>query len=172
MLRVHSGVIALVLAPTLLLGAGAWAEQGVYRAFAGWGLGARFETAGAPTLHNTLLLESNFGITDQVNWHGPLLLELGRARAITLGSGLEYVYFNTNHWRLDAGVGLALRRGLFTPEPWRPVPFLKTSARWLFAWGTGASLSVHLARPLGSGAAESAPALHLYPTLALYQEFW
>ena len=148
------------------------AEEGVYRALADGGVGVRLEPGSPADAGGALVLESTYGLTDRFNWEGPLLVDFGRDAALTVGSGLEYVYFGTNHWRMDVGMGVGARTGLFTAEPWRLAPYTKASVRWLFTWGIGASLGIHLVHPLGTSGDETSATLRVYPMLSLYQKLW
>jgi hypothetical protein len=155
----------------LLLCGSARAEQGLFTALAGAGPGLQLGAPGAATGPVTLLLESNLGLSDRVNWEAPLFLELGGPAAVRVGTGVEYVYVNTNHWRLDVGIGLSARRLLFQPDRWRLAPYATGSVRWLFAWGLGAALGLHVAAPPNESQ-EPGLVVRGYPTLGLYQEFW
>jgi hypothetical protein len=63
----------------LCLSLAARAESGVYTGLAGGG--TAISVVPTPSLRGALLLESVYGITDTINWEGPLLLELGGGEA-------------------------------------------------------------------------------------------
>lgn len=104
-----------------------------------------------------------------MNWDGPLIVTVGRDTAITAGSGLEYVYYQTNHWRLNAGFGLALA------VPSGPVGggvYAESAARWLVGWGWGASVELHGIALSQLSDLTAWQGLRIYPCVALHQEFW
>jgi len=157
------------LALLVLLGAApARADRFLYTAHAGGGALVRLTPTEAPRVQGQVLLESVFGVTDDFNVEVPLLIELGPP-ALSLGAGVEYVFFHDNHWRLDVGIGAAARYA-FAGQAFGAAPYLKASVRWLFAWGLGAQLGFHaLVQVAGP---EPVPTFLLFPGLALYQEFW
>lgn len=157
---------ALLLAALLVPGV-AVAEQWVYSAFGGGGVGVHLAPSGPPRAAGTVMLESVFGLTDELNLETVLLLELERTAAASVGVGLEYVYFQRNHWRLEVGAGVALRYAFSPTGMLHPGPYLMAAVRWLFAWGIGASVSLHV---LTSQYASLE--IVAFPSLSLYQEFW
>lgn len=159
----------LVLALTVLASTSpARAERRVYSAYAGGGADIQVESAGA-TAQGAVILQSVYGFTDHLNLETPLFLEIGDPGAVTSAMGLEYASARSNHWSLNVGGGTALRfpieRG---PRPGVGV-YAEASVRWRFGWGVGLSLGVHLIYSVDT---TRAGALHVYPGLTAFQEFW
>ncbi|MHB8877612.1 MAG: hypothetical protein ACYC8T_28305 [Myxococcaceae bacterium] len=167
----RAGLAALGLA-AIVLPATASAERWVYTGHAGGGVGLQLVPAPVSRPAGTVFLESVLGLGDRVNLEAPALIELGANPALTIGTGAEYVYLETNHWRLSVGAGGSLRYRFGAADPLRFAPYLTGAVRWLFTWGVGASLGVHLLFPVGATPAEPGVSVRAYPSLCLYQEFW
>lgn len=157
----RAGLIAALVLPAL-----AAAEPWVYSAHGSGGVAVPVGGGDEAAPVGTVLLQSVFSLSDAFNVEGTLLFELGRGGAGALGLGAEYVYFRSNHWRLQVGAGLAARLTFQAPLAWDLCPYLATSVRWRFAWGLGAVLGVHVFAPL------SAVSFRVVPSLGLFQEFW
>lgn len=143
------------------------AERRVYSAYAGGG--ADILVTDDPAAQGVVILQSVYGFTDHLNLETPLFVEIGESGAVTTAMGLEYASDRSNHWSLNVGGGTALR----FPVDRRPRPgvgvYAEASVRWRFGWGVGLSLGVH---GIYSVDTAGAGALHVYPGLTAFQEFW
>lgn len=144
----------------------------VYTAFAGGGAALQFDPAA--TVGGSVILESVYGITRGINWEAPALLAIGKTTALSLGTGIEFVYYQTNHWRLNLGAGVAIHAPLdgTLVNHIGTGPFVESAVRWLFTWGVGLALGVHVLYLIEVSGPDHPQRLELYPTLALYQDFW
>jgi hypothetical protein len=163
---------AAILAALVAAAGTARAEERVYTGLVGGGMTLQLDSDAVSFAPN-LLFKSVYGFTDRLNWDGPLLIDLGDRSAITGGTGLEYVYHGTNHWRLNVGAGGMLRLPFDPSGTLRAGPYAETAVRWLVWWGVGFSLELHVAYSVEIGHPTGNPGeLDITPGLAMYQEFW
>lgn len=166
-LRAPAGLFALAI---LALPASARAEEGVYAAFLGASASAHLSPETTPSVRAAVLLQSVLGLTDAVNWQGPATVDFrAGAVALTLGSGLEYVLHQSNHWQLAVAAGVAARLPVRPGFAFGLGPYLGFGARWLFAWGLGAALELKATYPFAlSGEVPNEAVVH--PSLCLFTE--
>jgi hypothetical protein len=168
--RLTSRALGSLVLVTCCASRAAYAEEGVYSAYAGGGTAIALDPSA--TVRGSVIAQSVYGFTDAFNIEAPLLVEAGKEHAVSLGSGMEYVFHHTNHWRVNVGTGVMMRIPFDPATRVGAGPFAEGAVRWLYAWGLGLSLGVHVAFPFElTDGARSQGAL-IYPTLSAYQEFW
>lgn len=161
------------IALALVVSSDALADEGVLTTLIGGGpVFSPQEGASPLSVHGAVLLKSVYGLTDRVNLEGPAFFESTAGQwTMSLGSGLEYVYWGDNHLQLSLGGGAALTAPLSIPGPLDLRPYVQATVRWTLGWGFGVSLELHALYALGLANGGSRQ-LTAAPTLAIFQELF
>lgn len=164
------------MATVLAFASPALAEEGVFTGALGGGAAVTLD--GSPAVQGLVSLSGRYGISDRLNLEVPLDLALGAGPPeVLLGVGFGDVAWQTNHWRLSTGGGLAGDYSVAHHGPWSWGPYAQASLRWLAFWGVGFSLDLRAFVPVVQGELSpvqaGATALWravLLPTLSVYEE--